>query len=304
MHQQGAEQDHSYAAQHACQHHAQNPLRQLDAPAPVRRRLACSPASRQQAAITVGKTQILAEQEASCPEQDALHVPGSGPPDCDELRARAGCHVAVTRSHGDPSTHGLAHRICRTPAAPCARGRRRKRRGRRRPPPRLLLRSGWRRRPPLRAPWAPAPAPGPPLGSSALPCALPTIVLGAAPPCAARWLVRDPAWCLREGRRRQAAYPELHAPGTEARPRPWEARAGDACTSTPGGQHPPKVKATKYQEHSLVCSEATRLCAITAMSMPASRRGGSQVGAGRSATAPFYSGVPWLISRACCIKAA
>lgn len=42
-------------------------------------------------------------------------------------------------------------------------------------------------------------------------------------------------------------------------------------------QHPPKVKATKYHEHSLVCSDATRLCAMTAMSMPAGRGASRQV---------------------------
>lgn len=44
-------------------------------------------------------------------------------------------------------------------------------------------------------------------------------------------------------------------------------------------QHPPNVKATKYQEHSLVSLAATLLWAMMAMIMPAGRRRQTQAGA-------------------------
>ena len=41
-------------------------------------------------------------------------------------------------------------------------------------------------------------------------------------------------------------------------------------------QHPPNVKATKYQEHSLASAAATLLCAIIAIIMPAAADGAWQ----------------------------
>jgi hypothetical protein len=282
VHQQGPQEHDQGAAAGARRHHAGHPLPQLQAPAAVRGRLACTQAVQQGGAYVGQRDRCSLHRPVSPARHTALaHMPfhlstGQAPAAWRDSVAVARLAGAAAHASPDPYNHSLAHRSCRTAAGRCT-----------------TVRWRWRPRCHLAA--------GPPgrVGRTALRTAAPP----TAPPCGRRWSAAGRWWCLQREERGpprlnpgcMLAGPRAHpqqasrehqvgacpcwrlcggVPSTGAAAERGNARKAGACWCRER-RCSPKTKATAYQPHSDVEPDCTLRCAMMAISMP----GGCKLGA-------------------------